>query len=154
MALFGAKKTKDEAAATPIVKKEVKKEVKKDVKKDAGASMQDLYSQTDNKKSGAKKTVSKFDRADRILVKPLVTEKAANLSTHNKYVFIVDNKANKIEIAKAIKAVYGVKPLDVNVANFSGKQVSRGRIRGKRKDWKKAVITLAKGDSIKVYEGV
>ncbi|MFA5023611.1 MAG: 50S ribosomal protein L23 [Patescibacteria group bacterium] len=90
----------------------------------------------------------------RLLVKPLITEKATNLSAENKYVFVVSIKANKIEIAKAIEATYGVKPLAINIINRAGKKVARGKVRGQRKDWKKAIVTLKKGETIKIYEGV
>ena len=72
----------------------------------------------------------------------------------NKYFFEVKKDANKIEIAKAINDVYGVKPVSVNIMRVGGKKVRRGRTFGKRKDWKKDIVTLKKGESIKVYEGV
>ncbi|MFA5163371.1 MAG: 50S ribosomal protein L23 [Patescibacteria group bacterium] len=89
-----------------------------------------------------------------MLIKPLVTEKATNLSAQNQYVFMVAPRANKIEVAKAVASVYHVKPLGVNLVNVKGKQVTRGRVRGNRKDWKKAIVTLAAGQTIKMYEGV
>lgn len=111
-----------------------------------------------SKKSEAKsdKTAVKggTNQAYRILVKPLVTEKATQLGALNKYVFEVDPSMNKVEVKKAIRSIYSVEPLDVNISNFSGKNVRFGRIQGKRKGWKKAIITLKKGDSIEVYEGV
>jgi len=144
MALFGNKKTKNDdpvSSSAPV------------------SSMKDLYSgeTPTTKKSGSSKksTVSsKYQRAHEILIKPLVTEKATNLSTHNQYVFMVASSANKIEIAKAISSVYHVKPLSINLVNVKGKKVTRGRIRGVRKDWKKAIVTLAAGQTIKMYEGV
>ncbi|MFA5886473.1 MAG: 50S ribosomal protein L23 [Patescibacteria group bacterium] len=89
-----------------------------------------------------------------MLISPLITEKATNLSAENKYIFIVSDKANKIEIAKAIEALYQVKPLKVNLINVLGKKVVRGKIKGQRSSWRKAIITLAKGETIKIYEGV
>lgn len=156
MALFGAKQTNTKKASAP--KAEKKAVVKKEDKAiEGGESMQELYA-ADNqeKKSGrAKKTSStRYDGAFRVLVKPLITEKATELSTHNQYAFIVSLNANKIEVAKSIQAVYGVKPLSVNIISMKGKAVTRGRIKGQRKDWKKAIVTLKKGESIKIYEGV
>jgi len=87
-------------------------------------------------------------------LKPLVTEKATNLGVLNKYVFAVSPKANKIEIAEAIEAVYGVKPVSVNVMRAEGKTIRSGRTFGKRKDWKKAIVALPQGKTIKIYEGV
>ncbi|MCU0679217.1 MAG: 50S ribosomal protein L23 [Planctomycetes bacterium] len=93
-------------------------------------------------------------QAYRILIKPLVTEKAANLGAENKYVFAVAPSANKIEITKAVTQVYGIKPISVNIVRVKGKKVRYGRIRGERKDWKKAIIMLPAGKSINIYEGV
>ncbi len=160
MALFGNKKIdedKKKPAAKSAVKKPAAKAVKKDeVKKEEGTSMQDLYSGAKTV-SGSKKaavSASKANESYRVLVSPLITERATTLVGENKYVFIVAASANKIEIAKAIKATYNVTPKQVNVINVSGKKVSRGRISGERSDWRKAIVTLAKGDAIKIYEGV
>lgn len=127
----------------------------------AKQSMKDLYggkqsiAKKDDSVSGKEKaSASKFHNAYRILAKPLVTEKASVLAAENKYFFGVYPGANKIEIAKAIKEVYGVKPISVNIVNMRGKNVRAGRTAGKRKNWKKAIVTLKKGETIKVYEGV
>jgi len=88
------------------------------------------------------------------LVRPLVTEKTAFLGTHNQYVFEVSTRANKIDIQKSIEALYGVKPISINMLNVRGKITRYGRSLGKRKNWKKAIITLKQGDKIEVYEGV
>ncbi|MDD4900501.1 MAG: 50S ribosomal protein L23 [Patescibacteria group bacterium] len=95
-----------------------------------------------------------YGNAYRILAKPLVTEKVSNLGVLNKYVFAVALDANKIEIAKAVKEIYGIKPIGVNVINKIGKKARYGRTSGKRKDWKKAIVTLPEGQTIKIYEGV
>jgi large subunit ribosomal protein L23 len=87
-------------------------------------------------------------------VKPLITEKAANVGAHNKYVFSVQKSTNKIEIGKAIHEIYGIKPEAVNIVNVTGKKVRYGRINGVRSDWKKAVVTLPAGKTINIYEGV
>lgn len=158
MALFGAKQTSAQKTAT--VKKNVAKTAAKEIKESPAAevSMQELYAEAgaEKKTTRAKKTAntSRYDGAFRVLVKPLITEKATELNVQNKYAFVVSMAANKIEVAKAIYAVYGVKPASVNIISMQGKVVTRGRIRGQRKDWKKAIVTLKKGDSIKIYEGV
>lgn len=115
-------------------------------------SMKDLYTAEGKVKKDKNKKVA--GRAYRVLVRPMVTEKATNLSSVNQYVFMIDNDANKIEVSKAIYEVYGVKPTEVNIIKVKGKKVNRGRITGKRKDFKKAIVTLKKGESISVYEGV
>lgn len=92
--------------------------------------------------------------AYRVLSKPLVTEKGTYLGVQDKYIFEVATRTNKIEIKKAIKALYGVSPVSVNIINLSGKNVRYGRSRGRTKDKKKAIITLSKGQSLEIYEGV
>ena len=131
-----------------------KKPVKKPAVKKEEKSMKDLYSDSAPVKAGKGKEVAKSVSAYRILVKPMITEKAAHLGTENKYVFMVALDANKIEVAKAVASVYGVKVEKVNLIRCEGKTVTRGRIKGKRKDFKKAIVTLAKGNSISIYEGV
>ena len=129
------------------------KKKKKDIgKPEEEKSMKDLYTASGEMKKKDAKKVS--GQAYRVLVKPMVTEKATNLGSSNQYVFMVGIDTNKIEVAKAIQEVYGVKPISVNIIKIKGKKVNRGRITGKRKDFKKAVITLKKGDTISVYEGV
>lgn len=155
MALFN-KKTKEEPTAKPA-KKEAKAPAKKqpvEVKKTEVPAMKDLYAGEAKKEKAAAQTKKGTSRAYRVLIKPLVTEKATNLGGQNQYVFMVEMSANKIEVAKAINDVYGLKPLGVNIIKMKGKRVSRGRITGRRKDFKKAIVTLPKGETIKVYEGV
>lgn len=149
MALIGTKKTTAPA-----------KKVTKETKEPAAKSMKDLYAEGGAAKtktsstSSAKKEPVKYAQAYRVLERPVITEKAAHLGTENKYVFKVSLSANKIEVGKAVASVYGVKVEKVNLIRMQGKVVTRGRIKGKRKDYKKAIVTLAKGESIKLYEGV
>ncbi len=89
-----------------------------------------------------------------ILVRALVTEKSAIKQSENKYSFVVVNGANKGAVRQAVFEVYGVKPMAVNILNVSGKFVRFGNHYGKRGDYKKAVVTLPKGKSIVVHEGV
>lgn len=117
-------------------------------------------SQTD-KKSADKAPVSAkiakprgVGRLADVLIKPIVTEKSASLSGQNKYVFLVNRRANKNQIAAAIKAVYQIKPTLINIVNNKGKKKKFGRILGQRKDIKKAIVTLPKGKKLEVYEGV
>ncbi|MGC9049085.1 MAG: 50S ribosomal protein L23 [Patescibacteria group bacterium] len=86
--------------------------------------------------------------AHRILIKPIITEKATGLETLNKYVFEVSPRTNKIEIKKAIKELYNVEPLKIQIINIKGKFVRYGRARGKTKNWKKAIVTLKRGEKI------
>lgn len=115
-------------------------------------SMKELYGKT--AKDKVVKKERKYANAYRILVKPLITERASILSASNKYIFEVGRDANKIEISKAIEEIYGVSPVKVNIIRMKGKNVRFGRTLGVRKCWKKAIITLSQGENIKVYEGV
>lgn len=113
-------------------------------------------------KKSAKKSESKKDAivgrdtkmAYKILVKPLVSEKNTLMAQENKYAFEVSMGATKNEIKKAINAVYNVEPIKVNIISNSGKEVRFRRVIGRRKDWKKAIVTLKEGDKIEIYEGV
>lgn len=109
----------------------------------------------EEKKPGTKIKAKKEDTADayRVLLRPLLTEKAANLGAGGKYLFEVGREANKIEIKKAIRSLYGVKALKVNIINERGKNVLYGRNRGKTKDWKKAQVTLRPGEKIEISQG-
>jgi|SRR3989344_440634 len=110
------------------------------------------------KKAVATKTdsvvIGKTAAAYRVLVKPIVSEKAAEFGAVGKYVFAVASDMNKVEVKKAIRTIYGVEPLAVNISNVRGRVVRFGRAWGRTKAWKKAVITLKPGDKIEVYEGV
>jgi large subunit ribosomal protein L23 len=87
--------------------------------------------------------------------KPIVTEKSNQIKDEaNKVVFEVDRTANKVEIKQAVQQLFNVTVEDVNVMNFQGKKKRMGRIVGRKQDWKKAVITLKKGDKIEFFEGV
>lgn len=89
-----------------------------------------------------------------VLLRPIITEKTSSLGSLNQYAFAVATDANKIRIAKAVESRYGIKPENINVLNYSGKNVRYGRTRGKTKDWKKAIITLPAGKSIDIYEQI
>lgn len=89
----------------------------------------------------------KFE-VDKVIIKPIVTEKATDLTKENKYVFKVNIKANKIEIKKAIEEYFKVKVTKVNTLIQHGK-VKRVRYKsGITSDWKKAIITLKEGEVI------
>jgi large subunit ribosomal protein L23 len=93
------------------------------------------------------------ERIERVvLIKPIITEKASSFGELNKYVFEVTPRANKFEIKKAIQAVYGFTPAKVNIISVKGRKVRYGRIQGRTKAWKKAIITLKPGDRIELYE--
>ncbi|MEK7190109.1 MAG: 50S ribosomal protein L23 [Patescibacteria group bacterium] len=96
----------------------------------------------------------KHHPANRLLVKPLVTEKITYLQSDGKYGFEVLPVANKQEVKKAIEAIYNVHVVKVHMINCLGKKVRYGRMSGKRKDRKKAIVTLKKGERIEVHKNV
>jgi large subunit ribosomal protein L23 len=90
-----------------------------------------------------------------VIIRPLLTEKNARLrETSGKVAFEVIRDASKVEIKRAVEEAFKVKVTGVNVLNVGGKPKRMGRFTGKRRDWKKAVITLAEGSSIEFFKGV
>jgi len=90
-----------------------------------------------------------------VLKYPIDTEKT-NLQKEllNQMSFEVDPSANRVEIKKAVEQIFNVKVKSVNTVNVKGKVKQRGRIVGKRKDWKKAHISLMPGHRINFFDGV
>lgn len=89
----------------------------------------------------------------KVLRRPLVTERGADLrEASNQYLFEVDPDANKHEIKQAVEHFLGVKVLQVRTMNCRGKIKRLGRFEGKRPDWKKAVVTLAEGETIDLFD--
>jgi large subunit ribosomal protein L23 len=89
-----------------------------------------------------------------VIVAPHITEKTTLLSEHNAVVFKVTNKATKPEIKAAVEALFGVKVTGVNTLNQQGKTKRWKGKPYKRSDFKKAVVTLAPGQSIDVTSGI
>lgn len=87
-----------------------------------------------------------------IIIRPLITEKNTNLMTLNKYSFEVDRNANKPQIKHAVEAIFDVTVTKVHTMNVRGKMRRRGRQTGYTADWKKAVVTLAEGNRIELFE--
>jgi large subunit ribosomal protein L23 len=93
-----------------------------------------------------------------ILIRPILTEKILKLQeSERKYAFKVSENANKILVKQAVQNRFDVIVEDVNIVNIKGKSkqmnTRRGITRGKRSDWKKAIITLREGDKINFFEG-
>lgn len=118
--------------------------------------MRTLYAEENAKNVSAekKKNSNNPSQAYRVLVRPLISEKASHQQSLNQYFFAVALDANRIEVAKAVKEVYGVAPIKVNIIRSEGKARRIGGTIGRRKDWKKAMVTLPKGKTISLYEGV
>ncbi|MDR0692891.1 MAG: 50S ribosomal protein L23 [Prevotellaceae bacterium] len=94
-----------------------------------------------------------------ILIRPLITEKMTIQGEKlNRYGFVVDRAANKLEIKKAVEDMYGVTVKNVNTANYHGKRKSRftkaGLLTGRANHYKKAIVTLAGEDKIDFYSNI
>jgi large subunit ribosomal protein L23 len=94
-----------------------------------------------------------------VLIKPILTEKAnSQQESLRRYAFKVDRKANKLEIKKAIEEFYGVSVVDVNTAVVPGKNKTRytkkGFTKGQKPAYKKAMVTVAEGESIDLYSNI
>ena len=86
---------------------------------------------------------------------PVVTEKTTlQKELHNQVTFEVDKRANRMEIKDAVEKAFDTKVQQVRTIQIKGKVKQRGRIVGKRKDWKKAIVTLMPGQKIDFFEGV
>ena len=88
-----------------------------------------------------------------VLYAPLISEKSYGLLDENKYTFLVDPDANKTQIKIAVEQVFGVKVTDVNTMNRKGKRKRTRAGFGKRKDTKRAIVTLVSGDRIDIFGG-
>ena len=94
-----------------------------------------------------------------IIKKPVITEKMTAISEKlTRYAFIVDVRANKLQIKKAVQDLYGVQVASVNTMRYDGKLKSRytktGVVEGKRDAFKKAIVTLAKGETIDFFSNI
>ena len=94
-----------------------------------------------------------------IIKKPVITEKMTAITEKfNRYAFIVDKRANKLQIKQAVQDLYGVQVESVNTINYEGKLKSRytktGGISGRRDAFKKAIVTLAKGETIDFFSNI
>jgi large subunit ribosomal protein L23 len=91
--------------------------------------------------------------AHEIILRPLVTEKGMLArENHNQFLFKVNPQATKPEIARAVEKAFSVKVVEVRTINIQGKKKRRGRMIGRKPDWKKAIVRLADGDNIKYFE--
>lgn len=98
-------------------------------------------------------------RPSEVLIKPILTEKAnAQQESLRRYAFKVARKANKLEIKKAVEAMYGVTIIDVNTIVVPGKNKTRytkkGFVQGQKSAYKKALVTVAEGETIDLYANI
>ena len=93
-------------------------------------------------------------RDDQIILKPWMTEKSTMLrDKFNRYTFIVNPKVNKLTVSDAIQRMFNVSPVNVNIINVRGKKKKVRYKYGFTSSYKKAIVTLNKGDKIPIFEG-
>lgn len=89
-----------------------------------------------------------------LIKRPVITEKTnIQKESYNQITFEIDRKANRVEIQKAVEDIFNVKVAAVRTMQVKGKTKQRGRITGKRRDWKKAIVKLMPGERIDFFEG-
>ena len=86
-----------------------------------------------------------------ILIRPLLNERSTDLMEEGKFVFVVDKRANKIQIAQAVKEIFNVTVEAVNTMNYKGKPKRRGRTVGRTNSYKKAIVKLKAGETIEFF---
>lgn len=90
-----------------------------------------------------------------ILKRPVITEKSTTQKeVNNQLTFEVDRRANKVEIRRAVEQIFSVRVMDVRTMQMKGKAKRFGRTLGMRRNWKKAIVTLAQGEHVEFFEGV
>ena len=89
-----------------------------------------------------------------VVIRPLITEKATLLAGDRKYAFEVDRRANKNQIRSAVQMAFDVQVTKVNTLNVRGKRRMVGRRVSQTRSWKKAIVTLAEGNTIQIFEGL
>jgi large subunit ribosomal protein L23 len=88
-----------------------------------------------------------------VIIRPVISEKSYALLAANKYTFRVHERSNRTQIRKAVEEVFSVRVVGVRTANVKPKPKRRGWTSGKRRQWKKAIVTLHPEDSIELFEG-
>ena len=90
-----------------------------------------------------------------LIKRPLITEKTnIQKESYNQITFEVDRRANRVEVKRAVENIFNVRVASVRTLQVKGKLKRRGRILGKRRDWKKAIVKLMPGERIDFFEGV
>ena len=91
--------------------------------------------------------------ARNILIRPVISEKSYALIAEGKYTFRVDERAHKTQIAQAVEEIFGVEVAQVRTAKVRPKPKRRGLVKGRTRGWKKAVVQVAPGERIELFEG-
>lgn len=126
------------------------KKSKKEKQKEEKGKKEEKEKPTKKASSVLPKREKKYYESWRVIENPIISEKATFLEEENKYVFKVAKKTNKIEIKKAIESLYGVKVKKVSIVNVKRKKRRLGRVEGYKPGYKKAIVSLEKGNKIEV----
>lgn len=86
-----------------------------------------------------------------VIIRPIISEHSYDMMGDNTYTFEVAKSANKVEIAQAVEAIFGVKVVKVNTLNVKAKPKRMRYQVGKTRTWKKAMVTIAEGDTIELF---
>ncbi len=92
-------------------------------------------------------------RADEIIIEPLLTEKSNGQREIHQYSFVIDKRANKIMVMKAVQELFNVHPVSCNIINVGGKPRRLRSRSGYTSAWKKAVVTIGANEKIQIFEG-
>lgn len=87
-----------------------------------------------------------------VIIRPVISEKSHGLIEDNAYTFVVDPRSNKVEIRQAVEQIWNVKVLGVNTVNRRGKVKKNRFVTGRRSDSRRAIVRLAAGDKIEIFE--
>jgi len=88
-----------------------------------------------------------------ILIRPVISEKSYALIAEGKYTFRVDDRAHKTQVARAVEEIFGVRVAQVRTSKVRSKPKRRGLSTGRTRGWKKAIVQLAPGERIELFEG-
>lgn len=143
---------KKEAKDAQVEVADKKKETKKSPEKDKAQASKNEAKKTEKKEEKKDKNVAvkETGNAYRVLLAPMMTEKTVRQETMGQYSFKVAKSANKIEVKKAVHAVYGVMPEQVRIVITKPRNVRFRAKKGVQGAWKKAIVILKKGDKIDV----
>lgn len=145
MAIFKKTKKTEDAQVSEATTEKKPVKAKKAVKADAPKA---------EKKAEKKSARTVSSLALRTIIAPLATEKTARLAAGSVYAFLVNKNANRVAVKQAIRELYKVTPVKVNIVNVRGTARRFGRFVGRTSDTKKALVTLPKGSHIDVFEAV
>ncbi|HTM69237.1 MAG TPA: 50S ribosomal protein L23 [Candidatus Binatia bacterium] len=140
---------KKEKAPAKSSAPKAKKAAKAEEKADAAVAAEPAVTQAKPRGPLAKEGAGE---SYKILLRPVLTEKTSLQQSMGQYTFEVASGATKVDVARAVRDLYGVKPAQVRVINAEGKKVRYGRSQGQQKNVKKAIVTLKSGESISVTE--